>query len=200
MALEDVLPTLILLGLLYAVYRWLAGPSTPPDPFGNVRRDMVEAVTSAFPNEPLNNVVYSLTRTRSAQTTSEMILERGSLPDPPANFLVPDHLRPPVSVPHTSAAARDTEAPVPQKATSLIDRYGLGARLEADSAASSSKWEATREGREADLRARKERMILEARRRMLEKQQKSATSSAASSPAPSATAVPPASVPVEKSE
>jgi hypothetical protein len=53
---------------------------------------------------------------------------------------------------------------VPQKATSLIDRYGLSARLEGEGASSTGKWEATREGREADLRARKERMILEARR------------------------------------
>lgn len=32
------------------------------------------------------------------------------------------------------------------------------------------KWEATREQRELDLRARKERMILEARKRMLAKE------------------------------
>ncbi|BEI80222.1 hypothetical protein CcaverHIS002_0107510 [Cutaneotrichosporon cavernicola] len=198
MAFEDVLPTLILLGILYAVYRWISGPSTPPDPFSDVRRDMVEAVTSAFPNEPINNVVYSLTRTRSAQVTSELILERGSLPNPPANFTIPDHLRPPVAVPHPSATAPGAEAPAPQKATSLIDRYGLSARLEAEGGASTGKWEATREGREADLRARKERMVLEARRRMLEKQQKSATSSAASSPAP--TAASPAPVWVDKSE
>lgn len=123
MALEDVLPTLILLGILYAVYRWISGPSeyppcvshalgtrpypfhfptrnmfitptsptlssvsplttgTPPDPFSGVRRDMVEAVTSVFPGEPLANVVYSLSRTRSAQVTSELLLERGSLPN-----------------------------------------------------------------------------------------------------------------------
>lgn len=54
---------------------------TPSDPFSGVRRDMVEAVTSAFPNEPLPNVIYSLSRTRSAQATSEIILERGSLPN-----------------------------------------------------------------------------------------------------------------------
>ncbi|CAK9786080.1 hypothetical protein CC85DRAFT_257431 [Cutaneotrichosporon oleaginosum] len=184
MAHEDVIPTLILLGILYAVYRWISGPSTPPDPFSGVRRDMVEAVTSAFPNEPLANIVYSLSRTRSAQVTSELLLERGSLPNPPANFVIPNSLRPPVTVPLTSATAVAAEAPVPQKATSLIDRYGLSTRLEGEGGASTGKWEATREGREADLRARKERMILEARRRMLEKQQKSATSSAASSPAP----------------
>lgn len=41
---------------------------------------MVEAVTSAFPDVPFENVVYSLTRTRSAQSTSEIILERGTVP------------------------------------------------------------------------------------------------------------------------
>lgn len=69
---------------------------TPSDPLRHVRRDMVSpavllhppsccslqvmAVTSVFPNIPLDAVVYSLSRTRSQQTTLEIILERGSLP------------------------------------------------------------------------------------------------------------------------
>lgn len=67
-------------------------------------------------------------------------------------------------MPSTSSSAAVGASPPPEKATSLIDRYGLGARLQGDGASSTGKWEATREGREADLRARKERMILEARR------------------------------------
>ena len=41
----------------------------------------VETVKSAFPDVPAPNIIYSLSRTRSAQRTSEEILERGFLPN-----------------------------------------------------------------------------------------------------------------------
>jgi hypothetical protein len=40
----------------------------------------VETIHSAFPDIPVANIVYHLTKTRSAQATSEEILERGFLP------------------------------------------------------------------------------------------------------------------------
>jgi hypothetical protein len=40
----------------------------------------VETIQSAFPDVPLANIVYHLSKTRSAQATSEEILERGFLP------------------------------------------------------------------------------------------------------------------------
>ncbi|TXT11043.1 hypothetical protein VHUM_01794 [Vanrija humicola] len=177
MASEDVLPTLILVAIVYGLYRWLTGPKEPADVFRGVRREMVESVTAAFPDVPVDAVVYSLTRTRNAQSTSEIILDRGgTLPTPPPNFIVPDHLRPAVAVPVAPAKA----AP-PAKPTSLIERYGLSSRVSVAAAASNTdaqpaggKWEADRAAREAELKLRKERMILEARRRMLEKQKKPA--------------------------
>jgi coupling of ubiquitin conjugation to ER degradation protein 1 len=65
-----------------------------------------------------------------------------------------------------------------RKPQSLIERYNLGAKVTpeaapaasapaaapAAAAAAGGKWEANREDREKDLRARKERMILEARK------------------------------------
>lgn len=118
-------------------------------------------MSAAFPNEPVENVVYSLSRTQSAQTTSEILLDRGSLPAPPAGFAVPEHLRVAVATSSTSPAP---SKPIPAKPSSLIERYGLSSRVNEDAGAASAKWEATKEGREADLKARKERMILEARR------------------------------------
>ncbi|WOO78919.1 Coupling of ubiquitin conjugation to ER degradation protein 1 [Vanrija pseudolonga] len=162
MASEDVLPTLILVAILTQA-------EDPADVFRGVRREMVESVHAAFPDVPVDAVVYSLTRTRNAQSTSEIILDRGSLPTPPPTFIVPDHLRPAARVPVAPAKA----AP-PPKPVSLIERYGLASRVSsaADAEPAGGRWEADRAAREAELKSRKERMILDARRRMLEKQKK----------------------------
>lgn len=71
---------------------------------------------------------------------------------------------------------------------SLIERYGLRSRVGAEggedikgkgkaradegetSATSGASWNPSADGREQSLRARKERMVLEARRKMLEKE------------------------------
>ncbi|KAL1410196.1 hypothetical protein Q8F55_004201 [Vanrija albida] len=174
MASEDVLPTLILVAIVYALYRWLTGPKDA-DPFRGVRRDMVESVHAAFPDAELDAVVYSLTRTRNAQATSEIILDRGVLPTPPATFVVPDHLRPAPRVPVAAKPA------APPKPVSLIERYGLASRVSAAPAdePGAGRWEADRAAREAELKARKERMILDARRRLLAKQKAAAPAPAA---------------------
>jgi coupling of ubiquitin conjugation to ER degradation protein 1 len=46
----------------------------------NKTDDQVETIQSAFPDIPVANIVYHLSKTRSAQATSEEILERGFLP------------------------------------------------------------------------------------------------------------------------
>jgi coupling of ubiquitin conjugation to ER degradation protein 1 len=125
----------------------------------------------------------------------------------PADFVVPDHLRPVAvrsATPASSSSTAATAQAAAVKQQSLIDRYNLSSRLAGDSAKASAspepptsgggsgvssgvatpssiasgKWEATREDREKDLRARKERMILEARRKILEKEAKEAAAAA----------------------
>ena len=91
---------------------------------------------------------------------------------PPSGYQVPSYLAPPPTNPIPVAGKR-TAAPV----KSLIDRYGLGARIPAvdkgkgkavdvDQAGGQGqgKWEASKEERERGLRERKEKMVLEARR------------------------------------
>jgi hypothetical protein len=93
---------------------------------------------------------------------------------PPSGYQIPPYLAPPPTNPIPVAGKR-TAAPV----KSLIDRYGLGARIPAvdkgkgkaedgngDQAGGqgSGKWEASKEERERGLRERKEKMVLEARR------------------------------------
>ncbi|WVR04060.1 hypothetical protein IAU60_001059 [Kwoniella sp. DSM 27419] len=223
--MEDIIPTLIIIGAVYLLVRWFTGSKSSPDTEGGIRGvtpAMVETVHSAFPNTPLPNIIYHLSRSRSVQATSEEILERGALPAPPPNFNIPASLLP-VSVPSNAPAAAPANAPVKSpsgKPSSLIDRYNLSSRLSSSPrsptredkgkgkegipdtmeaaldpnatgsspdighatssplAAGKGAWAESREKREMSLKERKEKVILEARRRMMEKQAKAAESSA----------------------
>lgn len=149
----------------------------------------ISTVHSAFPDIPLASIAYSLSRTRSAQRTSEEILERGYLAPPPD--AAGEH---PWVVAERERERREREGQqreqaasegsnmstvtAPSRQPSLIERYGLVGRADAATEASGSdqesgravagaaesRWESTPEGRAAALKQRKERMILEARR------------------------------------
>ncbi|WVQ94422.1 hypothetical protein IAU59_001501 [Kwoniella sp. CBS 9459] len=263
--MEDILPTLIIIGAVYLLVKWLSGSKSGNNAgetgvIRGVTPAMVETVHSAFPDIPLPNIIYHLSRSRSAQTTSEVILERGFLSAPPPDFNIPVSLLPstataPIANPAaggttntttTSSSTNSKNASTPVKASSLIDRYNLSSRLSASNAspslspspvpslkgkevdpiekngdgfatgsgvgigagaetpssiqeggserpstpgtpqstasgtsasASPGNWETTREKRELGLKERKERMILEARRRLLERQAKEAAAS-----------------------
>ncbi|KAK6906930.1 hypothetical protein L486_04349 [Kwoniella mangroviensis CBS 10435] len=200
--MEDIIPTIIIIAAIYFLVRWITGSKSGNNTQGGIRGvtpSMVDTIHGAFPHVPLPNIIYSLSRTRSAQATSEEILERGTLPTPPPNFQIPASLLP--STPPSSTTTTTTNTPSSNngksqnaKNSSLIDRYNLSSRIptpshkgkekelpdEVDSGASTpvsisetegkKHWEDTREKREMGLRERKEKMILEARRRMLEKQ------------------------------
>lgn len=89
--------------------------------------------------------------------------------------MIPDSLRPAAAaVPVPAPSSQSQQSAPATKPQSLIERYNLSAKLDQTPSEESGKWEATRENREKDLRARKEKMILEARRKLLEKQAQAA--------------------------
>lgn len=88
--------------------------------------------------------------------------------------MIPDSLRPAVAVPVPVPSSQPSKSAPPTKPQSLIERYNLSSKLDQAPSEETGKWEATRESREKDLRARKEKMILEARRKLLEKQAQAA--------------------------
>lgn len=93
---------------------------------------------------------------------------------PPTGFVIPDSLRPAAAVPVPAPSSQSQQSAPPTKPQSLIERYNLSSKLDQAPSEEAGKWEATRENREKDLRARKEKMILEARRKLLEKQAQAA--------------------------
>ncbi|ODO06274.1 hypothetical protein L198_01506 [Cryptococcus wingfieldii CBS 7118] len=191
--MEDIIATLIIVTAVYFAIRWLIGGKSSGTAEGGIRGvtpAMVETVHSAFPDIPVPNIIYHLSRTKSAQSTSEEILERGFLAAPPPTFNMPASLLPTTTPPaqvSNTAQPQNTKTASAIKAQSLIDRYNLSSRvpslkgkekaveenqLAETSANAASKWEDSKEKREMGLKERKEKMILEARRRMLEKQAK----------------------------
>ncbi|KJE01253.1 hypothetical protein I311_05118 [Cryptococcus gattii NT-10] len=184
--MEDIIAIIILISAVYLFVKWLIGTKSGNALDGGIRGvtpSMVETVHSAFPHIPVPNIVYHLSRTRSAQATSEEILERGMLPPPPPTFSIPASLIPTVaSQPAPTSSSNNTNTKAANARTqSLIDRYNLSSRLpshkgkekaEGEPAHMDNKWEESKEKRELGLRERKEKMILEARKRMLEKQAK----------------------------
>ncbi|WWC59977.1 uncharacterized protein I303_102540 [Kwoniella dejecticola CBS 10117] len=194
--MEDIVPTIIIIAAIYFLVRWFTSGKSGNNAEGGIRGvtpSMVETVHGAFPHVPIPNIIYSLSRTRSAQATSEEILERGTLQAPPPNFSIPASLLPATTgpVPSTTNTANSATKASSTKNSSLIERYNLSARIPShkgkekdvdsgtstptsvDSFEDKGKWEDSREKREMGLKERKEKMILEARRRMMEKQSQS---------------------------
>ncbi|RXK41444.1 hypothetical protein M231_01350 [Tremella mesenterica] len=195
MSTEDIISSLFVVALLAIFIRWWSKPKTPAQTQAtrNVTPAMVESVHSTFPHIQKKDIIWSLSKTDSAQATSEEILEKGFLPSAPASFQPPPSLLPLDPNPVHVATQKIAEN---HKTPSLIEKYGLASRLPSRKGKEKAdlspvmengnekgveagagmgmgvggKWEDTREKRERELRERKERMILEARRRLLESQ------------------------------
>ena len=167
-----------------------------------VPADRIEQVASMFPQVNRREIEYDLSRNgANVAATTERVLREGRLPmvrrvstdrsvkQTQANTLY--HQAPPtfqaqVSPPSTqpstassSSASRPGAAQAPAYAD-LITRYGLKGRTEDTSTASTSTeahkekggWSQNKEQRQALLRKRREDMVLEARRKMEERDRK----------------------------
>jgi len=154
----------------------------------NVNDDMISAIQNMFPDVPRDNIRYDLLRTGSVETTSNKLLERGFLEAPPRGYY---ELYPPqTGTDAVPAAGQNAGQPAAASSSStdknnLIARFHLEERLKSASEVPSTTldpggkaaWEATPERREASLRERKAMMVLAARKRLLEQQQKEAEKS-----------------------
>jgi len=134
-----------------------------------VTDEMVTTIHTAFPDIPRDNIQYDLLKTGDVEVTSNKIIEKGFLEPPPAAFYrafprQDDQQQANSTASQSSASSSKTQGP------SLIQRYQLEKRLDESVANSSpsnaAAWEDSAEKREASLRERKAKMILEARARM----------------------------------
>lgn len=148
-----------------------------------------------FPHIPEPSIRYDLQRTGSVDVTCERILTEGRLPEPPTGFF------PPISTPQTqpqntttntnttNLATPNSKASSSKKSPSLISRFGLESKLNANGNGGNGVdegdeslgnvsmeslkgkerekvggWGEEKVEREKRLRERKEKMILDARR------------------------------------
>ncbi|KAF6767166.1 Ubiquitin system component Cue [Kalmanozyma brasiliensis GHG001] len=180
-----------------------------------VPQHMIDSVKTLFPHIPDASIRYDLQRSGSVEATCERILNEGGLPSPPAGFFSTAEPSTPSNTaatraqnnrttPNAAASASASTSSTPSKSPNLISRYGLQSRIVSagdvpgtpDSHASSSShgspssWATTPEARAKLLKDRKEQMILEARKKMLERQHsaaKEASSSVTTSASPAST-------------
>lgn len=207
----DIINVIIAVAVIYFVARWATGkPGNAEEAAAanNVARtlgfkprkatpDMIESVRSAFPDIPTANIHYHLLRSGSVETTVNTLLERGYLDAPPAAYFraFPATTTEPTTA--TGGASKPSASKSDSKPQSLIQRFHLESKLNADpdtsvanwdgagpipaaakgkgrasvgSNTGASVWEATPEKRQESLQKRKEAMILAARKRMLEKE------------------------------
>ncbi|KTW28072.1 hypothetical protein T552_01934 [Pneumocystis carinii B80] len=133
----------------------------------NVSQNMIEIIHAMFPNIPIESIEYDLGRTGSVEATTETLLAQGRLPTPPPSF-----------VPHMSHQISARISSLDKKPNfshdDLIKRYDLYSRIKAEEERPVRqeevyKWYPDKEQREAQLRRKREAMILNARRCLKEK-------------------------------
>ncbi|KAM0752443.1 hypothetical protein T439DRAFT_324531 [Meredithblackwellia eburnea MCA 4105] len=195
--MDDAVGWIVALSISFVAFRYLFGgggdgaSGATPRRRRQVPQAQIDQVTSMFPHVSVASVRYELERTGDVQGAVDRILRDGALPEPPAGFFVDPSATP--APPPVQAAPPATHTPAPSSSSSatpatpasLIQRLGLQHRAVDESGSGSasvpstpdkgkgkvgSGWEATPEARERNLRERKEKMVLEARRKLLEKE------------------------------
>jgi len=183
--MDNVIQIGFAVGVIFVVTKWLfSGPSTPAPPRQPrvVPQGQVDAVLSAFPQITERQARWDLGRSGSVETTIERILREGRLPEPPPGLFPATD---PTAAAHasensTASAARAASMAHISSKPNLITRFNLQGRIEeADDIKGKGKatqqqqtqaqWAASTEDRQDSLKERKARLILDARRRLLEK-------------------------------
>jgi len=194
----ELLNVVVAVAVVAIVFRWATagnntnGQNGQPNPTTllgfrprSVTDQMVDTVHSMFPDIPKDNIRYDLLRTGSAELTTNKILEKGFLDAPPAPYyrLYPRASQPAPQPRQNNATASGSKPKPPQP--TLINRFHLEKRIESpepedveiltnstvgNGGSTKGVWQDSAEKREQNLKERKERMILAARKRLLDQE------------------------------
>ena len=181
MAQEDdatiSIPSIIFVSFLaFFLYRYFTRPSsstTSPTSRNRFTAQQVEQVTAMFPQLPRRDIMWDLHRNGgSVPATTERLLAGRTLDRAPANW-DPGMVFPSTSSSGSSSGAT-RQGQKKKEELDLITRYNLQSKIKGKQKAepelaASSGWSASKEDRAASLKRRREEMILEARRKMQEK-------------------------------
>ncbi|GAA5985089.1 hypothetical protein JCM11641_006354 [Rhodosporidiobolus odoratus] len=200
---DEVIGWAIAAGVCYAGYKLLfadlVSPPPPPssDTYGTgsgssrrqITQEQIDQLTSVFPHVTERAARWELERNgASVERAVERALREGGLPEPPASYLSPTSTGPiaaaagaatPIPAnPAASSSSSTSRGPPP----SLIQRMGLQSRAAMEEKGKGKAreetgdkvgWSPDSRERERRLRERKEKLVLEARRKLLEKRARS---------------------------
>ncbi|KAJ5907608.1 hypothetical protein N7495_000290 [Penicillium taxi] len=172
------IPSLLTLAVVsFFVLRWFfnrddSSSANRPRRGNAVDPAQVEQISQMFPQLSSRTIMWDLQRNGgSVGATTERILSGRGLDTPPPSFQPPlptaSTNRPVVPATSSAATKRDGQ--------DLISRYNLSEKITSDSsesaqaALSSSAWAQNKEERQRLLQKRRDEMILEARRKMAQK-------------------------------
>ncbi|KAJ5970479.1 Ubiquitin system component Cue [Penicillium vulpinum] len=179
------IPSLLTLAVVsYFVLRWFfnrdessAGGSRGRGRGNVVDPAQVEQIAQMFPQLSTRDIMWDLQRNGgSVAATTERVLTGRGLETPPPSF------QPPVAIPSTNIPPTQTPtaaSPPKADAQDLISRYNLREKAASPpppaesqpETPSKSSWSQNKEERQRILQKRRDDMILEARRKMMQKNQ-----------------------------
>ncbi|KAF9428648.1 hypothetical protein BGZ94_001616 [Podila epigama] len=186
--MTDFVSITIVVVIIFMVFRWLSasGDNQPRRQAQNrgrmttrptrlVNPEMVETVRSMFPHVPTAAIHYDLQKTGSVEQTCDNILRDGSLPMPPAP-------RPPTPLTTVASSSSSSVATGSNSINgNLVQRFKLQEAAEKNFVPEepTKVWGDSAEKRQEVFKSRKEFMVLQARKRLLEKEAQKAAAGAA---------------------
>ncbi|KAI9266762.1 hypothetical protein BDA99DRAFT_506613 [Phascolomyces articulosus] len=175
--MNDSVSILVAVFLILVALRWMLGgsqqlPGQQPGqrrapsrrPQHRATPQMVEMVRNVFPNIPVAAIVADLQRTGSVETTIDNALRDGGLPLPPP-------VTPPSPPSNSNGSPSSSSAQKSSNYTNLMNRYKINAANEGNDnepVEPPKIWENSPDKRQETLRKRKEFMVLQARRFVME--------------------------------
>ncbi|KAI8878984.1 hypothetical protein K501DRAFT_325759 [Backusella circina FSU 941] len=168
--MNDSISILVAVFLILIALRWMLGGSPSNQQQQNQRRaparrvhrvtpQMIETVRAMFPDIPTAAIQADLQRTGSVETTVDNALRDGGLPLPPPTPSSPSS--------NTGSPAGSSNRKTPNH-PSLIQRYRIDETK--DTVEPPKVWESSPDKRQEMLRKRKEYMVIQARKKLLDQQ------------------------------
>lgn len=159
---------------------WFTGEGMLDALCAYINNGQVNIVKTMFPDIPEVSIRYDLILSGSAEATCDRILQQGYLPLPPADFPGAEEARQSANTTATASASSARTSSTSSGVSSspnLISRFHLEHRLQEDQnhtskgkGSSQSMWSPSAKDRQESLQERKAQMILQARKRMEERQ------------------------------
>ncbi|GAA5864538.1 hypothetical protein JCM8547_005573 [Rhodosporidiobolus lusitaniae] len=194
---DELIGWAVAAGVVYTAYKLLFGSTTSGR--RAISQESIGQITSMFPHVTAASARWELERNGgSVERAVERALREGGLPEPPASYFPPPPSasdspaapRPATPVQATPAAISTSSSSARGPPPSLIQRLGLQSRTAVEANGKGKEvregkpagWSTNASEREQNLKARKEKLVLEARRKLLEKERlkKEAAASASS--------------------